>query len=187
MIFFISLFKITSVVMIDPKIFFWVAASVADAAAVNPHDIWRLLTNDKSTFFFKDKATFVNGPRKYPNCTILDIWVFDNFMSVVKSLGKYSRIYSKFLLIGDFNAEESEPVLAQFLHNYNAVNIIYENTCYKSITNSSCIDLIITKSHNNFQSTSTFCKGLSDFHKLALIVLTTSFRKTAPKEIHYRN
>ena len=51
------------------------------------------------------------------------------FGKVGKSLDKYSQIYSKFLLIGDFNAEESEPVLAQFLHDYNTVHIIYENTC----------------------------------------------------------
>ena len=35
---------------------------------------------------------------------------------VRKSLHKYSQTYSKFVLIGDFNAEESEPVLAQLLH-----------------------------------------------------------------------
>ena len=43
------------------------------------------------------------------------------------------RVYSKFLLIRDFNAKEFEPVLVQFLHDYNAVNIIHENTCYKNM------------------------------------------------------
>ena len=106
--------------------------------------------------------------------------------------------------------EESEPALAQFVHNYNAVNTIntihavntiHENTCYKSMNNPSCIiipentcyksmnnpsriDHIITNSPNSFQSTSTFCTGLFDFHKLVVTVLKISFRKTAPKEIH---
>ena len=91
------------------------------------------------------------------------------------------------MLIGDFDAEGSELVLAQFLHDYNAVNIIHENTCYKSMNKPSCIDLIITNSPNGFQNTSTFCTGLADFHKLEVAVLKTSFRKTAPKEIHCRD
>ena len=109
------------------------------------------------------------------------------FGEVGKKVDKYSQIYSQFLLIRDFNGEESEPVLAQFLHDYNAVNIIHENTCYKTMNNPSCIDLIVTSSPNSFQCTSTFCTGLSDFRRLEVTALKTSFRKTAPKEIHYRD
>ena len=65
------------------------------------------------------------------------------FGELGKSLDKYSQIYSKFLQIGDLNAEESEPVLTQFLHDYKVVNGIHENTCYNSMNNPSCIDLII--------------------------------------------
>ena len=54
------------------------------------------------------------------------------------------------------------------------------------VNNPICIDLIITNSPNSFQSTSNFCTGLSDFHNFVVTVLNTSFRKTAPKEIHYR-
>ena len=103
------------------------------------------------------------------------------FGEIGKILSKYSQKYSKFLLIGDFNAKESKPVLAQFLHDYNAVNIIHENTCYKNMNNPSCIDLIITNSLNSFQNTSTFCIGLSDFHKLEVTALKTFFRKMASK------
>ena len=74
------------------------------------------------------------------------------FGEVEKSLDRYSQIYSKFLLIGDFNGEESEPVPAQFFHDYNAVNIIHENKSYKkSMNNPGCIDLIITNSPNSFK------------------------------------
>ena len=78
-----------------------------------------------------------------------------------KSLDKYSQIYIKFLLIGGFDAEASE----EFLHNYDAVNIIHENTCYKSMNNSRCIDstCIITNRPNSFKNTSAFCTVLSDF------------------------
>ena len=39
------------------------------------------------------------------------------------------------------------------------------------MNNPSCIDLVITNSPNSFQSTSTFCTGLSDFDKLVVTVL----------------
>ena len=44
----------------------------------------------------------------------------------------HNKIYNKFWQVGDFNEEESKPALAQFLHICNAVNLISENTCYKS-------------------------------------------------------
>ena len=34
-----------------------------------------------------------------------------------------------FLLIVHFHAEESEPVIEQFLHDHKAVNLIHENAC----------------------------------------------------------
>ena len=48
MILFISSFKIINVVVPDPNIFLWIAASVA---AVNPNGIKRLLANGLNTFF----------------------------------------------------------------------------------------------------------------------------------------
>ena len=54
------------------------------------------------------------------------------------------------------------------------------------MNNTSCTNLIIIISPNNFQNNLTFCTGLSDFHKLVMTVLQTFFRKTAPKEFHYR-
>ena len=48
---FISLFEIINVVMPDPKTFFRIAASIADATAINPNDIKTILANDLSTFF----------------------------------------------------------------------------------------------------------------------------------------
>ena len=75
----------------------------------------------------------------------------------------------------------------QILHDYNAVHIIHENTFYKSINNPSCTDVIFSNSPNSFHNTLTFCAGLSDFHKLVLTVLITSFRKTVPKELNCRD
>ena len=48
-----SLFEIVNVVIPDLKIFFWIAACIADAGAVNSNAIKILLANVLSTFFIK--------------------------------------------------------------------------------------------------------------------------------------
>ena len=103
-----------------------------------------------------------------------------------KALDKYSKQCDKFILVGDFNAEESEPCLLQFLYEYNARNIIKESTCFKNILNPSCIDLSITNSPLNFQNTIAFTNGLSDFHKVVTTVMKMSFKKHSPIERHCR-
>ena len=91
------------------------------------------------------------------------------------------------MLVGDFNAEESEPCLSQFLYEYNAKNIVKENTCFKNALNPSCIDLFITNSPLSFQNTTTVTNGLSDFHKMVITVMKMSFKKHSPIERHYRD
>ena len=51
------------------------------------------------------------------------------------------------MLVGDFNVEDSEPCLSQFLYEYNVKNIVEENTCFKNALSPSCINLFITN-HN---------------------------------------
>ena len=43
------------------------------------------------------------------------------------------------MLVGDFNAAESETCLSQFFYEYNDKNIAKENTCFKNTFNPSCI------------------------------------------------
>ena len=88
------------------------------------------------------------------------------------ALDRYSS-YDKFLLAGDFNMEEDEEAVSNFLYERNAKNLVKEKTCFKSVTNPSCIDLFITDSPNSFQHTTTVPIGLSDCHKMAVTVLTT--------------
>ena len=87
------------------------------------------------------------------------------------------------MLVGDFNAEESEPCLSQFLYEYNAKNTVKESTCFKNVLNPSCIDLFITNSPLTFQNTIAVTNGLSDFHNM---VMKMSFKKHPPIERHYR-
>ena len=85
--------------------------------------------------------------------------------------------------MGDFNAEDSGPCISQFLHQYEAKNLVKDKTCFKSINNPSYIDLFITNKPNSFQNTIAISKGLSDFHMMTITVLKSSFKKNKPKEI----
>ena len=60
----------------DPKIFLCIPASAANAAAVNPKGIKKLLANGLITLFITGNPVFSHGPsnlpRKPPDCIILD-------------------------------------------------------------------------------------------------------------------
>ena len=77
--------------------------------------------------------------------------------------------------------------MSEFLIKNDAKNLVREKTCFKNYVNPSCIDLFITSSSLSFQNTTTFASDLSDFHKMILTVLKTTFQKVKAKEIVYRN
>ena len=62
--------------------FFWIPASIAEAAAV--------IHNGAKTFFAKGTAIFINGPaivlnndpKNPPDWIILEIWDLENFISM---------------------------------------------------------------------------------------------------------
>ena len=78
-------------------------------------------------------------------------------------------------------------VFDSFLYQYDLSNLVKECTCYKNPRNPSCIDLCLTNSPLSFQNVSSVVTGLSDFHKLILTVLKTTFVKSKPKELSYRD
>ena len=75
----------------------------------------------------------------------------------------------------------------EFCSLYSIKSLIKTPTCFKSETNPSCIDLILTNRLNCFQNSSTIETGLSDFHHLVLTVLKTTFKRKPPKVVKYRN
>ena len=64
-----------------------------------------------------------------------DIYYFNQ---LYKAIDTYNN-YDKSLLIGDFNAETTEPYLESFLYEHYLQNLVKENTCFKSVKNPSCI------------------------------------------------
>ena len=53
--------------------------------------------------------------------------------------------------------------------------------------NTSCIDLFVTNSPLSFQNTIAVSNGLSNSHKMVIIVMKMSLQKHSPSERHYRN
>ena len=113
----------------------------------------------------------------------------DNFYfnSIGQGIDVYTKSYDKFLLIGDFNAEEGEAVMENFMELYDLGNLVKEKTCFKSVENPSCVDLFLTNCVRSFQCTKVISTGISDHHKMILTVLKTTFEKVKPKEISYRS
>ena len=107
-----------------------------------------------------------------------DIYYVDN---LDKAFDIYSS-YEKRLLIGDFNKEKSERRMDSFICKHDLHNLVKEKICFKSVENSSCIDLL-TNNAVVFQNTATVFTGLSDFHKLVLTVLKTSITKINLKKL----
>ena len=105
MISFISAIEFISAVLPDTNILFWIAASVADAAAaaVNPNGIKTLLANGLSTFPIKGNPVFSNGPKSLPKnppgCPILCNWVFDNFILAEELFAEALRNFKTCVLV----------------------------------------------------------------------------------------
>ena len=73
------------------------------------------------------------------------------------------------------------------MYEYDAKNLVKQKTCFKSIENPSCIDVFLTNSYRSFNNTTTISTGLSDFHKMSITVLRSTFQKAKPKDIFYRD
>ena len=75
----------------------------------------------------------------------------------------YSSSYNNFVILGDFNIEMEEEQIKAFCDNYDFKNLIRQPTYFKSPSNPTCIDLILTNTPQKFQSTCVLEIGLSDF------------------------
>ena len=109
------------------------------------------------------------------------------FEKISNSLDQYIGKYDRFLLTGDFNLEENDRNMSDFLHQYNLKSIVKEPTCFKNINNPSCIDLFLTNCPKSFQNTISLKNELSDFHNMIVTVYKTNFQKPKPKSVCYRD
>ena len=65
-------------------------------------------------------------------------------------------------------------------------NIIIANTCFEKEKGAS-VDVWLTNRPRSFQKTSIIETGLSDHHKMILLLFRSNFARILPKTIEYRN
>ena len=87
----------------------------------------------------------------------------------------------------DLNAGVENVSIKDFCTMYSLTSMINKPTCYKNPSNPSCIDLILTNYPRSFQNSCVIETGLSDFHKIVVTVMKTSYKKLEPKIINYRS
>ncbi len=83
--------------------------------------------------------------------------------------------------------DKGDVCFDEFLDQFHAKNLVKEPTCYKNPDNPSCVDLFITNNSRSFMKTTTVSTGLSDFHKMIVTVMRTTFPKTEPLVVRYRD
>ena len=76
--------------------------------------------------------------------------------------------------------------MADLNDTFSLTNLVTDSTCFKS-NKGSLIDLMLTNKPKSFYKSHSFVTGLSDWHKLIVSILRTSFQKLPPKFVIYRN
>ena len=89
--------------------------------------------------------------------------------------------------MGDINTEPTEKAIKSSCQIHNFKNLLDKPKCYKNPSNPSCVDLNIRNKPRSFQNSLMFETVLSNFHKMALKVLKSSFAKQKPRVLNYRN
>ena len=97
--------------------------------------------------------------------------------SMDKAVDSLSSKYEFFFIIGDFNALASDTFVKDFCHTLSFKHLINKPTCFKNLINPKCIDLMLTNRQRSFQNSCAIDTGLSDFHKVTVTLLRSSFLK----------
>ena len=91
-----------------------------------------LLANGLSTFFIKVKSIFNDGsrslPRKPPDCTILENWVFENFMLDEEVLNHWS--------VESWSIFDERFIIASvsfFIPDFNLPNCEWDNFTFTTL------------------------------------------------------
>ena len=104
----------------------------------------------------------------------------NSFINEIKlSLNFFSSSY----LLGDFNLSTENPNFKNLLNSFDLESLIKIPTCYKLLSSSPCIDLILTNKKSLFMKSATFETGMSGFHILITIYLKKTISRENTKKI----
>ena len=114
----------------------------------------------------------------------------ENIESLLKTLSKsltlYSSSYENLIIVGDFNVWVEEICMSGFCDTFGLKYLIKHATCYKNPENLSSINLSLTNIPRSFQNSCVIETSLSDFHRMVVTVIKTSFERLKPRAINYR-
>ena len=89
-------------------------------------------------------------------------------------------MYQNFFVVGDFNLNEAQVSLQNFIYEFSLENIVEEPTCFKS-HGQNCNDLTLTSDTEKLSKVKVIETRLSDFHAMVATALRGSFHKKGPR------
>ena len=104
--------------------------------------------------------------------------IANHLSTLSKCTDIYTSKYDNLIFLGDFNAGVEDTDIKGFCSSYNLTSMVNKATCYKNPDKPTCIDLILTNCPGSFQNSCVVETGLSDFYKMVVTVMKTSYRKT---------
>ena len=106
----------------------------------------------------------------------------ENHLEILsKNLALSSSSYENLVIIGDFNLYVEEISMSGFCDTFGLKSLIKDATCYKNSENPSSIDVILTNNRRSFQNSCVIETGLSDFHRMVVSTMKTSFERLKPR------
>ena len=113
--------------------------------------------------------------------------ISNHLTELSKNTDLYLTKYDQLLFLGDFNAGVEDSSVKNICSSQNLTSMINMPRCHKNPEKGSCIDIILTNCPRSFQSSCAIETGLSDFHKLVVTVMKTSYKKSQTKIVNYRS
>ena len=113
--------------------------------------------------------------------------ITNHLSTLSKCTNIYTSKYDNLIFLGDLNAGVEDTDIKSFCSSYNLTSMVNKAMCYKNPDKPTLIDLILTNCPGSFQNSCVVETRLSDFHKMVVTAMKTSYRKSQPKIIQYRN
>ena len=113
--------------------------------------------------------------------------ITDHLEILRRNLDLFSAHYENLIIIGDFNTDINQSFMKSFCESYTLSSLIKKPTCLKNPQSPSYMDLILTNSPYSFQNSCAIETGLSDFHKMTVTVMKTTYEKLKPRIANYRD
>ena len=149
----------------------------------------KLLSKNKNIEGFFVELNLRNKKKWLLSCSYnpKEATISSHLAELSRNTDLYLTKYDQLLFLGDFNAGVEDSSIKDFCSSFNLASMINKPTCFKNPEKPSCIDLILTNCPRSFQNSCVIETGLSDFHKLVVTFMKTTYKKSQPKIITYRD